>query len=119
MARVPLRPTRRKDDFESLWLITFADLMVQLMAFFAVIYAFSAQDQQKLQQVLQSFQHELGVKGAGILPGNLGLDPTRACSGTSPPPAGSCAFPKTPARSCSPRWRPSRRPSAAAGARTA
>ena len=78
MARVPLRPARRKDDYEGLWLITFADLMVQLMAFFAVIYSFSAQDQQKLQQVLQSFQHELGVKGAGILPGNLGIDPARA-----------------------------------------
>jgi flagellar motor protein MotB len=72
---VPSRPARRKDDFEGLWFITFADLMVQLMAFFAVIYAFSAQDQQKL---LQSFQHELGVKGAGILPGNLGVDPARA-----------------------------------------
>ena len=78
MARVPLRPTRRKDDFESLWLITFADLMVQLMAFFAVVYAFSAQDTRKLQQVLQSFQHELGVKTAGILPGSLGIDPNRA-----------------------------------------
>ena len=80
MARVPLRPLRRKDDFEGLWFITFADLMVQLMAFFAVIYSFSAQDQQKLQQVLQSFQHELGVKGGGngILPGSLGIDPARA-----------------------------------------
>ena len=78
MARVPLRPSRRKDDFEGLWLITFADLMVQLMAFFAVIYAFSARDEQKLQQVLQSFQHELGVKSAGILPGSLGIDPNRA-----------------------------------------
>jgi flagellar motor protein MotB len=75
---VPLRQARRKDDFEGLWLITFADLMVQLMAFFAVIYSFSAQDQQKLQLVLQSFQHELGVKGTGILPGNLGIDPNRA-----------------------------------------
>jgi len=78
VARVPLRPSRRKDDFEGLWLITFADLMVQLMAFFAVIYAFSARDEQKLQQVLQSFQHELGVKSAGILPGSLGIDPNRA-----------------------------------------
>ena len=78
MARVPLRPSRRKDDFEGLWLITFADLMVQLMAFFAVIYSFSAQDQRKLQEVLRSFQHELGVQGAGILPGNLGVDPNRA-----------------------------------------
>ena len=78
MARVPLRPARRKDDYDGLWLITFADLMVQLMAFFAVIYSFSAQDQHKLQEVLQSFQHELGVKATGILPGNLGLDPNRA-----------------------------------------
>ena len=78
MARVPIRPLRRKDDFEGLWLITFADLMVQLMAFFAVIYSFSAQDQRKLQEVLKSFQHELGVQGEGILPGNLGLDPARA-----------------------------------------
>jgi chemotaxis protein MotB len=78
VARVPLRPARRKDDYEGLWLITFADLMVQLMAFFAVIYAFSAQDQQKLRDVLQSFQHELGVNNAGILPGNLGVDPARA-----------------------------------------
>jgi chemotaxis protein MotB len=89
---VPSRPLRRKDDFEGLWFITFADLMVQLMAFFAVIYAFSAQDQHKLQQVLQSFQHELGVKSAGILPGNLGLDPARAAdlekqlSGLKPAP---------------------------------
>jgi flagellar motor protein MotB len=75
---VPLRPARRKDDFDGLWLITFADLMVQLMAFFAVIYSFSAQDSQKLQQVLRSFQHELGVKGTGILPGGLGIDPNRA-----------------------------------------
>jgi chemotaxis protein MotB len=76
---------RRKDDFEGLWFITFADLMVQLMAFFAVIYSFSAQDQQKLQEVLKSFQHELGVNGdaklpgaQGILPGSQGIDPARA-----------------------------------------
>ena len=63
MPRVPLRPLRRKNDFEGLWFITFADLMVQLMAFFAVIYAFSAQDQRKMQEVLKSFQHELGMNG--------------------------------------------------------
>jgi chemotaxis protein MotB len=78
MARVVLGPARRKSDVEQLWLITFADLMVQLMAFFAVIYSFSAQDEQKLRLVLQSFQHELGVKGQGVLPGATGLDPNRA-----------------------------------------
>jgi flagellar motor protein MotB len=50
-----------------------------------VIYSFSAQDQRKLQEVLKSFQHELGVNqeaalpaGQGILPGGAGLDPARA-----------------------------------------
>jgi len=59
--------------------------MVQLMAFFAVIYSFEAQDQRKLQEVLRSFQHELGMNGEaaqpgsqGILPGSLGIDPNRA-----------------------------------------
>jgi flagellar motor protein MotB len=75
---VPLRQ-RRHNDFEGLWLITFADLMVQLMAFFAVIYSFSAQDQHKMKEVLNSFQHELGVRGGdGILEGSTGLDPARA-----------------------------------------
>jgi len=78
VARVSLRQ-RRKGDFEGLWLISFADLMVQLMAFFAVIYSISAQDQHKLKQVLDSFQKELGVRdGTGILPGASGLEPSRA-----------------------------------------
>jgi len=78
MVRTPLGGTRRRTDLDSLWLITFADLMVQLMAFFAVIYSFSAQDTRKLREVLQSFQHELGMKSEGILPGSTGLDPSRA-----------------------------------------
>ena len=78
LSRVRMGPARRKTDVEGLWLITFADLMVQLMAFFAVIYSFSAQDSQKLREVLISFQNELGVKGTGILPGSTGLDPNRA-----------------------------------------
>lgn len=80
MANRPVRQ-RRRDDFEGLWLITFADLMVQLMAFFAIVYSYSAQDQHKLQEVVSSFQRELGIKGAagsGILPGAAGLDPSRA-----------------------------------------
>lgn len=77
-SRVPMGHARRKADVEGLWLITFADLMVQLMAFFAVIYSYSAQDTQKLRAVLNSFQRELGVQGTGILPGGTGLDPNRA-----------------------------------------
>ena len=82
MTRAPSsRFLRRKDDFEGLWLITFADLMVQLMAFFALVYSFGAQDQVKLQQVMESLRKALGVQSEpanGILPGTGALDPTKA-----------------------------------------
>ncbi len=89
MAKISLRGMRRRSvDFESLWLITFADLMVQLMAFFAVVYSFSIQDQQKLGNLVTSFQKVLGVQatkvgtpenpGTGILPGTTGLVPEKA-----------------------------------------
>ena len=77
--QAPVRFARRKADLESLWLVTFADLMVQLMAFFALLYSFSAHDTAKLQQAVQSIQKALGVKpavvGDGILPGSQGLAP--------------------------------------------
>ncbi len=90
MAKISLRGMRRRSvDFESLWLITFADLMVQLMAFFAVVYSFSIQDQQKLGDLVTSFQKVLGVQvkqvgtpenpgGMGILPGTTGIQPDKA-----------------------------------------
>ncbi|MBI4911601.1 MAG: OmpA family protein [Acidobacteria bacterium] len=86
MARVGYR-NRRRVDYDSLWLITFADLMVQLMAFFALAYSVSATDTQRFHAILRSLRKELGVATAhdlspkgdqGILPGSLGLDPSRA-----------------------------------------
>jgi len=79
----PMRFARRKADLESLWLMTFADLMVQLMAFFALLYSFSVSDQTKLQVALASIQKALGGDGKvdggdGILPGSTGLDPAKA-----------------------------------------
>ena len=82
----PVRFQRRKADLESLWLMTFADLMVQLMAFFALLYSFSVADQTKLQLAVASIQKALGVQpapglptsGDGILPGSTGMDPSKA-----------------------------------------
>lgn len=79
----PMRFARRKADLESLWLVTFADLMVQLMAFFALLYSFSVSDQTKMEQALTSIQKALGVQGQvgagdGILPGSTGMDPAKA-----------------------------------------
>ena len=84
--QAPFRFARRKSDLEALWLMTFADLMVQLMAFFALLYSFSVADQTKLQQAVTSIQKALGVQpqlvpppaGDGILPGSTGLDPAKA-----------------------------------------
>jgi flagellar motor protein MotB len=78
-----MRFARRKADLESLWLVTFADLMVQLMAFFALLYSFSVADQAKLKVAVASIQKALGVEiqvktGDGILPGSTGLDPAKA-----------------------------------------
>jgi len=91
MAKVSLRGMRRRSvDFESLWLITFADLMVQLMAFFAVVYSMTLQDQKKLGDLATSLRKTLGVKveaqpqggatgtGEGILPGTTGIIPDKA-----------------------------------------
>lgn len=127
MAKVSLRGLRRRGvDFESLWLITFADLMVQLMAFFAVIYSFSIQGQEQMNQVLRSLQKELGVNiegpalpgSTGILPGTTGIGTSRAADleklladmqvKEGPTPGSTCASSRSEAPSSSrraaPRW---------------
>jgi flagellar motor protein MotB len=80
-----IRSRSKTDPFEHLWLITFADLMVQVMAFFALTYSFDLQDQSRTNQMLESLRRALGVEqgqshstGQGILPGQAGLAPERA-----------------------------------------
>lgn len=86
MARVALKGMRRHADADNLWLITFADLMVQLMAVFALLYALSTADQKQMQKVLASMRKALGVQGnqsgpangEGILSGGAGIQESSA-----------------------------------------
>jgi chemotaxis protein MotB len=70
-------------NLENLWLITFADLMVQLMAFFAVVFSYTQLNNSGTSDLIDALRKELGLKsqmppGEGILPGALGLDPDKA-----------------------------------------
>lgn len=71
---------RKSEGHDNLWLITFADLMVQLMAFFAIVYSYSQFSIADSGSLFQALREELGIKGSvpqgeGILPGTQGLPP--------------------------------------------
>lgn len=89
MGRIALKGMRRHSDADSLWLITFADLMVQLMAYFALLYSFSANgggDREQVRQVLESLRKALGVQAStqtGTTP-NTGDTPLPGQSGILP-----------------------------------
>src|ERR1041384_6057714 len=62
------------------WFVTFADLMGLLVAFFAMLVAFSNTDQKKLQIVAGSMREAFGTQTAIRNSGMIELDglPTRA-----------------------------------------
>ena len=79
----PGRERRKNSNLEYLWLTTFADLMVQLMAFFAIVYSYTQLNITDSGTLIQALRQELGIKsetprGDGILPGSTGLDINRA-----------------------------------------
>jgi len=76
---------KKNSNLEYLWLTTFADLMVQLMAFFAVVYSYTQINAADSSALMQALRRELGLgvksetpPGDGILPGSTGLDMNRA-----------------------------------------
>ncbi|GFN24141.1 OmpA family protein [Thermanaeromonas sp. C210] len=57
---------RQGDDGPS-WMVTYSDLMTQLVVFFVLLFSFSVLSQQKFQRFIASFQ------GVGILDGGPGI----------------------------------------------
>ncbi len=56
------------------WIVTFADLMSLLMAFFVMLVAFSTQDQRKLQIVAGSMRDAFGVNPESRFAGIIEID---------------------------------------------
>ncbi len=72
-----MRGRRREDEHENLerWLITYADLITLLLAFFIMMYTFSKQDAQKYQEVTE-YLRAIFKGGSGVL--NAGQGPNAA-----------------------------------------
>ncbi|MET3899966.1 chemotaxis protein MotB [Devosia sp. UYZn731] len=51
------------------WIVSFADLMALLMAFFVMLLSFSTQEQEKLTQATGSLQHAFGITPDSLLAG--------------------------------------------------
>lgn len=61
MARLPLRRSKAGGGHGGSWVISFADLMSLLMAFFVMLLSFSVQDQARLKQAAESVQNAFGI----------------------------------------------------------
>lgn len=60
------------------WLLTYADMITLLMAFFIMLYSMSQLDAKKFSAVADAVRAELG--GSAILPGSKGVDGTAAAA---------------------------------------
>ena len=77
-----MRRRKKEDEHENLerWLITYADLITLLLAFFIMMYTFSKQDAQKYQEVSDSLK-AIFSGGSAVLKTGRGQAGTRL-----PPP---------------------------------
>lgn len=65
-----MRASRRgrfhgEEEDESVWLMTFSDLVFLLLCFFVMLFSFSSLDVQKFQTLITSFQGAIGVLDGG------------------------------------------------------
>lgn len=71
MSRRPLKKLPATSSHGGSWVISFADLMSLLMAFFVMLLSFSVQDQQKLNQAAGSVQEAFGISPFANLAGMI------------------------------------------------
>lgn len=74
------RRRKRDDDNENLerWLLTYADLITLLLAFFIMMYTFSKQDSQKYAEVVSHLRSIFSGEGVPTGTGELvGIDPAQ------------------------------------------
>lgn len=59
------RRFRGDEEEESLWMMTYSDLVTLLLCFFVMLFTFSSMDVQKFQALISSFQGAVGVLDGG------------------------------------------------------
>ena len=84
MAKKPRRH-EEEDHPDETWLVPYSDVLTLLLALFIVLFAMSKVDQEKFQQLSETFRRTFVEGGAGILSGNRSITPELV---TPPPPAG-------------------------------
>ena len=56
-------PPEQKEEPKQAWLMTYADMMTLLFAFFVMLYSLSSPDPVKISQIQDAMQKEAGLKG--------------------------------------------------------
>ena len=56
-------PPEKKEEPKQAWLMTYADMMTLLFAFFVMLYSLSSPDPVKISQIQDAMQKEAGLKG--------------------------------------------------------
>ncbi|RYE07496.1 MAG: hypothetical protein EOP22_17610 [Hyphomicrobiales bacterium] len=74
MALLRKRPAARGGGHSGSWVVSFADLMSLLMAFFVMLLSFSVQDQEKLNEAAGSVQNAFGIQPFASMTGVMERD---------------------------------------------
>ena len=85
------RHGEEEKENEDRWLLTYADLITLLMAFFVIMYALSRVDKEKFQMIAQSLASVFPVSNAAFVPlpgigGQKGTEPSSVMRKPPPPP---------------------------------